>query len=98
MLGVNVYRDDMARHQARMEEAPEVTRDLMARHRSLVEGTVNNLKNHLGTKHARWKGLAMARLQFALAIVMLNLLKWHKVRHGELENLKEKRAREAAQA
>jgi len=98
MLGVNVYRDDMARHQARMEEAPEVTRDLMARHRSLVEGTVNNLKNHQGTKHALWKGLAMARLQFALAIVMLNLLKWHKVRHGELENLKEKRAREAAQA
>jgi len=40
----------------------------------------------------------MARLQFALAIVMLNLLKWQKVRHGELENLKEKRAREAVQA
>ena len=97
-LGVNVYRDDMARQNARMEERPEVTRDLMARHRALAEGTVNNLKNHLGTKHALWKGLAMARLQFALAIVMLNLLKWHKVRHGELENLKEKRAREAAQA
>ena len=31
----------------------------------------------LGAKHAWWKGLAMARLQFGLAIVMLNVLKWH---------------------
>ena len=77
---------------------PAATRDLMARHRSLVEGTVNNLKNHLGAKHAQWKGLAMARLQFGLAIVMLNVLKWHKIRHGKLENLKDKRAREAAAA
>ena len=40
----------------------------------------------------------MARLQFGLAIVMLDLLKWHKIRHGELENLKDKRAREASVA
>ena len=97
-LAVNVYREDLARHAARMEADPAVTRDLMARHRSLVEGTVNNLKNHLGAKHAWWKGLAMARLEFGLAIIMLNLLKWHKIRHGELENLKEKRAREASVA
>ena len=96
MLGVNVYREDMARQAARMEESPEVTRDLMARHRSLVEGTVNNLKHHQRTKRALWKGLAMARLQFALGIVMLNLGKWHKIRHGALEDLKVKRARQAA--
>ena len=70
----------------------------MARHRSLAESTVNNLKHHLGAEHAWWKGLAMARVQFGLAIVMLNLLKWHKIRHGQLENLKGKRAREAAAA
>ena len=85
----------MARHAARMEADPEITRDLMARHRALAEGTVNNLKNHQGTKRSLWKGFAMARLQFALAIVMLNLLKWHKVSHGLLGNLKLKRASEA---
>ena len=63
-----------------------------------MEGTVNNPKNHLGAKHAWWKGLAMARLEFGLAMVMLNLLKWHKIRHGELENLKEERARQASVA
>ena len=67
----------------------------MARHRSLVEGTVNNLKHHVGAEHAWWKGLAMARLQFGLAIVMLNVLKWHKIHHGQLENLKVKRAQQA---
>jgi hypothetical protein len=86
-LAVNVYREDVARHQARMEADPEVTRDLMARHKALVEGAVNNLKNHQGAKHALWKGLAMARLQFGLAILMLNVLKWHKIRHGMLASL-----------
>ena len=27
----------------------------------------------------------VARLQVGLAIVMLNTLKWHKIRHGRLE-------------
>jgi len=80
-----------------MDGTPEVTRNPMARHRSLVDGRVNNPDNQLGTKHAPWNGLSAARFQFALVIAMLDLLKWHKVRHGELENLKEKRAREAAQ-
>ena len=35
----------------------------------------------------------VTRLQIGLAIVMLNLLKWHKVCHGHLENLKTKPAR-----
>lgn len=95
ILAVNVYRKDVERHAARMAADPEGTRDLMARHRSLAESTVNNLKHHLGAKHAWWKGLAMVRVQFGLAIVMLNLLKWHKIRHGQLENLKDKRARQA---
>jgi hypothetical protein len=98
ILAVNVYREDLARHQARMEADPAATRDLMARHRSLAESTVNNLKHHLAAKHAWWKGLGMARLQFGLAIVILNVLKWHKIRHGQLENLKHKRAREAVRA
>ena len=98
ILAVNVYREDVARHAARMAADPERTRDLMARHRSLAESTVNNLKHHLGADHAWWKGLAMARVQLGLAIVMLNLLKWHKIRHGQLQNLKEKREREAAAA
>ena len=95
-MGVNVYREDMDRQAARMEADPARTRDLMARHRSLVEGTVNNLRHHQGAKHAAWKGLALARVQFGLAIVMLNLLKWRKIRRGELEDLKLKRARQAA--
>ena len=42
-LAVNVYREDLARQKARMEANPEVTRDLMGRHKALAEGTVNNL-------------------------------------------------------
>ena len=59
---------------------------------------LSNLRHHQGTKRAWWKGLTMVRLQFALAIVMLNLLKWHKVHHGDSENPKKRRAREAASA
>ena len=50
----------------------------------MSEGIVNNLMNHRGIRYAHWKGLALARVQVGLAIVMLNLLKWHKVRHGQL--------------
>ena len=32
-------------------------------------------------------GLALARLQVGLAIVMLNVLKWHKIKHARLEPL-----------
>jgi len=52
---------------------------------AFAEGLVNNLMNHQGVRHAHWKGLALARLQVGLAIVMLNLFKWYKVRHKQLE-------------
>ena len=97
-LSVNVYREDIARYEARMKADPEVTRDLMSRHRPILEGTVNNLKHHLGTERALWKGLAMARLQCGLAIAMLNVVKWHKVRHGTLVNVKTARARQGQTA
>ena len=84
MLCINVYQEDLIKQAQRMKEDPQRTRDIMGRHRTLAEGTVNNLKNHLGCKVALWKGLAMAKVQLALAIVMLNTLKWHKVRTGRL--------------
>lgn len=84
MLCVNVYREDLEIHAARMKADPERTRDLMGRHRATSEGIVNNLMNHQGVRHARWKGLALARLQVGLAIVMVNTLKWYKIRHGQL--------------
>ncbi len=39
-----------------------------------------------GYRHysTHWKGLAVARLQVGLAIVMVNVLKWHKIKHGRL--------------
>jgi hypothetical protein len=92
MLCINVYREDLEKHAARMKEDPERTRDLMGRHRATSEGIVNNLMNHLGTRYARWKGLALARVQVGLAIVMLNTLKWYKIRRGELEPMKLKPA------
>ena len=85
MLCVNVYREDLAIHAARMKADPERTRDLMGRHRAMSEGIVNNLMNHRGVRHAHWKGLALARLQVGLAIVMLNVLKWYKIKHSRLE-------------
>jgi hypothetical protein len=85
MLCVNVYREDLEIHAARMKADPERTRDLLGRHRATAEGIVNNLMNHLGVRHARWKGLALARVQVGLAIVMLNTLKWHKIRCGQLQ-------------
>jgi hypothetical protein len=75
-----------------MKADPAETRDLMGRHRALVEGTANHLKHHEGTRRALWKGLALARLQFGLAILALNVAKWHKLHHGVLENVKAKRA------
>ena len=77
-----VYREDLAIHAARMKADPERTRDLMGRHRAMSEGIVNNLMNHQGVRDAHWKGLALARLQVGLAIVMLNVLKWYKIKHS----------------
>jgi len=84
MLCVNVYREDLGIHAARMKADPDRTRDLLGRHRAMTEGIVNNLMNHQGVRHASWKGLALARLQVGLGIVLLNTLKWSKIRHGRL--------------
>ncbi len=75
MRCVNVYREDLAKHAARMKADPEQTRDLLGRHRAMAEGIVNHLMNHQGVRSARWKGLALARVQVALVVVMLNTLK-----------------------
>jgi hypothetical protein len=85
MLCVNVYREDLAIQAERMMADPQRTRDLMGRHRAMSEGIVNNLMNHLGVRHAKWKGLALARVQVGLAVVMLNTLKWHKILHDRLQ-------------
>ena len=85
MLCVNVYREDLAIHAERMKADPERTRDLMGRHRAMSEGIVNNLMNHQGARYAKWKGLAMARVQVGLAIVMINTLKRYKIIHNQLE-------------
>ncbi len=85
MLCVNVYREDLTIHAERMKADPERTRDLTGRHRAMSEGIVNNLMNHQGVRHAKWKGLVLARVQVGLAIVMINTLKWHKILHGQLE-------------
>ncbi len=92
MLCINVYREDLEQHAERMKQDPARTRGLMGRHRALAEGTVNNLKNHLHASDAQWKGLAMARLQLGLAIVMINTLKWRKVRTGQLQPVRLKLA------
>jgi hypothetical protein len=84
MLCVNVYREDLVIHAARMQADPQRTRDLMGRHRAMSEGIVNNLMNHQGVRHACWKGLALARSQVGLAVLLLNTLKWYKIRHGQL--------------
>ena len=85
MLCVNVYREDLAIHAERMRADSERTRDLMGRHRAMSEGIVNNLMNHQNVRHAKWKGLALARVQVGLAIVMINTIKWHKIVHHRLE-------------
>lgn len=84
MLCVNVYREDLEIHAARMKADPARTRDLLGRHRAMSEGIVNNLMNHQGVRHASWKGLALARFQVGLAVILLNTLKWYKIRHGQL--------------
>jgi len=85
MLCVNVYREDLEIHAARMKADPQQTRDLMGRHRAMSEGLVNVLMNHQGVRRACWKGLALARLQVGLAVIMQNTLKWHKIRQGQLQ-------------
>jgi hypothetical protein len=57
----------------------------MGRHRAMSEGIVNNLMNHQGVRYAKWKGIALARVQVGLAIVMINTLKWHRIVHNRLE-------------
>ena len=50
---------------------------------------------------AGWKGLALARAQFGLSIIMANTLKWHKVKSGELTPIRTippKRQAESAEA
>ncbi len=58
MLCVNVDREDLEIHAARMKAAADQTRDLMGRHRAIAEGIVNNRMNHQDVRHAHWKGLA----------------------------------------
>jgi len=38
-------------------------------------------------RYARWRGLALARVEVGLAVVMLkvNVLKWRKLHRGQLE-------------
>ena len=81
---VNVYREDLKIHAARMKADRERTRDLMGRHRATSEGLVNVLMNHQGVRHACRKGLALARLQVGPAIILGNTLKWHKIQQGRL--------------
>ena len=50
MLCVNVYREDLKIHAARMKADPQRTRDLLGRHRATTEGIVNNLMNHRGVR------------------------------------------------
>ena len=85
LLCINVYGEDLKIHAARMKADPERTRDLMGRYLVMAEGMVNILMNHHGVRHACWKGLALARLQVGLAILMQNTLKWYKIRQGRLE-------------
>ena len=85
ILCVHIYRDDLNKQAERMKADSEKTRDLMGRHRALVEGAVNNLKNHQGARTANWKGHAMAKLQLGLAIPLANAPKWHKVKTGQLQ-------------
>ena len=84
MLCVNVYREDLEIHAERMQADPARTRDLLGRHRAMSAGIVNNLMNHQGVRSASWKGLAQARFQVGLAIILLNTLKWYKIRAGQL--------------
>ncbi len=65
MLCVNVYREDLEIHAARMKADPDQTRGLMGQHRAISEGIVNNLMNHLSVRHAHWKGFSWHRLPFA---------------------------------
>jgi hypothetical protein len=85
MLCVNVYREDLEIHAARMKADPRRTRDLLGRHRAMTEGIVNNVMNHQGARHASWKGLALARFQVGLAVILLNTLKWYQIRRGQLQ-------------
>ncbi len=78
MLCVNEYREDVEIHTARMKTDPDRTRDPLGRYRAISEGMVNVLMNHQGVRHARWKGLALARLQVGLAVILQNTRKWHK--------------------
>ena len=41
MLCVNVYREDLQLHAARMKADPERTRDLLGRHRAMSEGVAS---------------------------------------------------------
>jgi hypothetical protein len=36
---------------------------------------------------AIWRGLAMAKLQLGLAILLANAIKWHKIKTGQLQPL-----------
>jgi len=98
ILCVHIYRDDLNQQAERMKADPEKTRNLMGRHRAIVEGNVNNLKTHQAARFANWKGHAMANLQLGLAILLANALKWRKVKTGQLQPVKLKPREEAKKA
>ena len=52
----------------------------------LVKGLALRFHHRISPKsRANWKGLALARVQVGLAIVMLNTLKWHKILREQLK-------------
>ena len=53
-----------------------------ATRRSRARATLS--MNHRGARHAKWKGLAMARVQVGLTIVMINTPKLYKIIHNQL--------------
>ena len=90
MLGVNVYREDLATDAGR--KAIRRRRAVCWDGAAMSQRIVNNLLNHLGVP-AIWKCLALARFQVGLAILLLNTPKWYKTRHSQLPPMTMKPAR-----
>ena len=69
-------------HRMRQKLRTPSGRRQYQRRKELVEAMIGSLKEHGGMRQFQRRGLALAGVEFTLAVVALNLKRWHRVRQS----------------
>jgi hypothetical protein len=69
-------------HRMRQKLRSAAGRRQYQRRKGLVEPMIGSLKEHGGMRQFQRRGLVLVGVEFTLAVIALNLKRWHRVRQG----------------